>query len=176
MFAQEANVGSEHADRLRDDAPLVRARLPVEAQSEHHEEDSNLNELRAGLHCHHRFGMTSSEGGLEVDLGREDRDVEEKSSSNDGPIDNSLDACTGHAWEEPSVLTRLLTDAPDDRSKLWVRVSRSFSTIRPSSSMVFCFSTFIGASRMPGILLAFPRGVAEVNVLQDKLLEEFGLK
>jgi hypothetical protein len=44
--------------------------------------------------------MTLSESGLEVDLGHENWDVGEKLSSGHGPIDNPLDACVKHAWEE----------------------------------------------------------------------------
>jgi hypothetical protein len=54
-----------------------------------------------------------------------------------------------------SILTRLLMDVPDDHSKLWLWVSRSFSTIHPSLSMLFCFWIFIRGSRMPGISLTF---------------------
>ncbi len=87
-------------DCLQDDAPLVWVRLPAKAQLEHHEEDSNLNKLCAGLHCRCCIEMTLSKSGLEGDLGRKDQDVGEKLSSGDGPIDNLLDACTKHAQEE----------------------------------------------------------------------------
>ncbi len=63
------------ADCLRDDAPLVRGRLSAKAQLEHHDEDSNLNELHAGLHCRCRIEMTLSKGGLGIDLGWKNRDV-----------------------------------------------------------------------------------------------------
>jgi hypothetical protein len=53
---------------------------------------------------------------------------------------------------------RLLTDVPDDHLKLWSWVKWSFSTIRPCSSIVFCFWMFIGASRIPGMFFAFPNG------------------
>jgi hypothetical protein len=56
------------ADHFQDDAPHVRARLPTKAESEQHEEDSNVDELGAGLCCRLRIEMTMLEGGLEVDL------------------------------------------------------------------------------------------------------------
>jgi hypothetical protein len=46
-----------------------------------------------------------------------------------------------------SVLMQMLTEVPEDHLKL---SERSFSTIHPCLSMVFCLM-FIGAMRMPGI-------------------------
>jgi hypothetical protein len=88
------------ADCVRDDAPLVWARLSAEAQSEHHEEDSHLNKLCAGLHRCCRLDMTWSESGLEVDLGCKKWDVGEKLLSSHGPIDNPHYACAKHTREE----------------------------------------------------------------------------
>jgi hypothetical protein len=51
-------------DHLQDGTPIVWARLPAEAQLEHHEEDSNLNKLHAGLHCRCHVEMTLLEGRL----------------------------------------------------------------------------------------------------------------
>ncbi len=79
---------------------LYRQGFPPKLNQSHHEENSNLNKLRAGLHYHRRIETTSSESGLEVDLGCKNRDVGEKLSSGQGPIDNLLDACTKHAREE----------------------------------------------------------------------------
>ncbi len=81
------------ANHLRDDAPLGRAGLPAEAQSEHHQQDVDLDELRASLHGRRRIEMTSSEGRLEIYLGCQEWDVGEKSMGVDGSIDNPLDAC-----------------------------------------------------------------------------------
>jgi hypothetical protein len=81
---------------LRDGAPLTRARLSAKAQSEHHEEGSNLNELHAGLHCRRRVEMTLLESRLEVDIGCKNWDVGDKLSSVHGPIDMHR-TCTGGA-------------------------------------------------------------------------------
>jgi hypothetical protein len=91
------------ADCLRDDAPYVRARLSADAQLDHHEEDSNLNKLHAGLHCRHCIEMKLLESRLRVDLGCKNWDVGEKPSSSHGPIDNSLDACTKYTSGELSI-------------------------------------------------------------------------
>jgi hypothetical protein len=88
------------ANCLQDDTPLRQAGLPAKAQSEHHQQDVNLDKLCASLHGCRRIEMTSSVGGLEIYLGCQDRDVGEKLTGGDGLIDNPLDACTEHARKE----------------------------------------------------------------------------
>ena len=56
------------------------------------------------------------------------------------------------------VMMRLLTGFPDDHSKLWSCVKRSFGMIRLCSLMVFCCCMFMCRMRMSGIFVAFVSG------------------